>query len=434
MEKENALVNVIGQAGTGKSVLLKLLTFAFPNCAVCATTGVAASLLNEDSDIKATTIHSLFGLRPITIFPETVNPPKKEIRKMIEKLDLLLIDEVSMANCSLIDYVLKVLAWCRSLKKDKWPKIVFFGDVLQLPPVVDESNHFIYEYFQKAYKGKYFYFNSKLLKGMKVVELKRNFRQQTDGDFKDILERMRVGKSTKEDIEKINTRVMDINEWDNLHKSSIRLVSTNKEVDMYNKTGLRDLPGSYVKANATFSEGFKDTDEYINNPENYPDYNVYKIGCPVMVTRNDAGQFKRYVNGDMGTLKSLYVGADEEGADVLYATVELNNGSEVNIPSVSSDIYEYVATDKGVEAEVIGTYTFLPLRVCFASTVWKVQGTTLDKCFIDLHWCPESIVYVALSRCRHIGDFALSGPLNLEDIKINEEAMNWLRFGNKIPV
>ena len=428
LEDPNAIINVIGPAGTGKSVLLKLLTFACPNLAVCATTGVASALLNEDADVKATTVHSLFGLRPLNIFPNQVKPPRKEIENMIKKLDYLVIDEVSMMNASMLDYVLRLLAWCRSFRNEKWPRIVLFGDVLQLPPVIDLDNDFVRDYFKEKYKDQYFYFHAHLLKGMKVVELKRNFRQQNDENFKEILTRMRVGTTTEEDLEKINQRVMDIRDWDAQHPSSIRLVSTNKEVDVYNASGLRELPGNYIKASAKFSDGFKDTDEYINSPDTYPDYTVLKIGCPVMITRNAPGQYKAYVNGDMGILKKIDVINDEELGEILAANVELNDGRLVTVTSADTSIYEYKATDQGIDAEEVGRYTFLPLRVCFASTVWKVQGTTLDKCFVDLNWCPESVVYVALSRCRHLEDFALYRPLELKDIRVNKEAMDWLLF------
>lgn len=428
LEKPNAIVNVIGPAGTGKSVLLKLLTYACPNHAVCATTGVASALLNEDTDLKATTVHSLFGLRPLNIFPAQVKPPRREIENMIKNLDFLFIDEVSMMNSSMLDYVLRLLAWCRSFRNERYPRIVLFGDVLQLPPVIDLDNEFVRQYFKEKYKDQYFYFHAHLLKGMEVVELKRNFRQQADENFKGILTRMRVGESTAEDLEKINQRVMDIRDWDATNPSSIRLVSTNKEVDVYNASGLRELPGNYIKASATFSDGFKDTDEYINNPDAFPDYTVLKIGCPVMITRNAPGQYKAYVNGDMGILKNVNVMNDEEKGEILCATVQLNDGRQVTVTSADTSIYEYKATENGVDAEEVGRYTFLPLRVCFASTVWKVQGTTLDKCYIDLNWCPESVVYVALSRCRHIEDFALLRPLELKDIKVNKEALDWLLF------
>lgn len=429
-ENEYACINIIGNAGSGKSTLLGIIHYAFEdeNIVTCATTGVASALLNANNpNVKATTVHSTFGLKAQTIFssvPDYINP---KIREVIENIDIFIIDEISMANASLLDHILRIMYEIRRNALKEMPKIVLFGDVLQLPPVINNRDKTIKDFFDEEYDGKYFYFNSKVFKKMKfkVVQLSKIYRQDGDNSFKDVLNRIRVNKVTDDDLKLINSRVVDDCEFIADNENAIRLVTTNREVEMWNKLGNEMIPSEPIRIWSTFEGNFKESADY--KQELYPDFIEVKIGSPIMITRNDSSENGRmFVNGDIGILEEI----NSENA-----TVRLSNGNIVTVPKMETIAYEYGVEDevngnvvvKRVKANEVGKYINIPIRVCHSSTVHKCQGRTIDKGIIDLGgWITPSVVYVALSRFRSMNDFCLTRKITKEDIKVNMEAIEWL--------
>lgn len=432
-ENENACINIIGNAGSGKSTLLGIIHYAFEdeNIVTCATTGVASALLNASHpEVKATTIHSMFGLKAQPIFSSLPDYIKDEIRELIENMEILIIDEISMANCSLLDYVLKMIYVVRrtALKKNEMPRIILFGDVLQLPPVIKKKDIVTKNFFDDEYNGKYFYFNSKLFKKLKpkIVQLSKIYRQEGDSSFKDVLNRIRVNKTTEDDLKLINTRVVDECEFMADNENAIRLVTTNRDVEKWNRLGAEmiDCKPTIVRASFENENEVKRHSDY--KEELYPDCLSIKIGSPVMITRNEQSDVRTFVNGDIGILEDL----TEE-----RAIVKLENRT-VTVPRMETSFYDYGVTSekdenqvehKKVKAKEIGKYINIPIRSCFSSTIHKCQGRTISKCIIDFgDWITPSIVYVALSRVRNLNDICLIRPLTFDDIQVNTEAIEWL--------
>ena len=131
MEKTDRSVFITGRAGTGKSTLLEYFrSITGKKVVALAPTGVAA--LN----IKGQTIHSFFGFRP-DITPLKVKSIEKD-NSIFKKLDILVIDEISMVRADLLDCVDKFLRLNgpSSHKPFGGIQMVFVGDLYQLPPVV----------------------------------------------------------------------------------------------------------------------------------------------------------------------------------------------------------------------------------------------------------------------------------------------------------
>jgi hypothetical protein len=127
---------VTGPAGTGKTYLLnqfvKLAKYEGKHVSVTATTGLAATHLG------GTTIHSWSGIGIQDSLPDRfVDHMSKTRREIIEKTDILLIDEISMMHDYRLDMVDEV---CRLVRKQPDTpfggiQVVMSGDFFQLPPV-----------------------------------------------------------------------------------------------------------------------------------------------------------------------------------------------------------------------------------------------------------------------------------------------------------
>ena len=124
-------VFVTGRAGTGKSTLLQHLAWnTEKQIAVCAPTGVAA--LN----VEGQTIHSLFRL-PIGLIADSELEQSEPARKIMNAIDTLVIDEISMVNADLMDAIDRSLRQARRKRSEPFGgvQVVMFGDPYQLAPV-----------------------------------------------------------------------------------------------------------------------------------------------------------------------------------------------------------------------------------------------------------------------------------------------------------
>lgn len=425
IENTDSNISIVGEAGSGKSVLLSVLNYALNknNVVICASTGVASALLNSSCpEVCCTTLHSTFKIPPLTIYSTPEYIPS-EVRNLVENMDVLMIDECSMINASLFDYLINLLLRVRG----DLPRIILFSDVMQLPPVIPNDSK-IKEYFKTIYKGNVYFFNSNSYKDRNFVTifLDKIYRQK-DGQFKDILNRIRVGEVTSEDLKIINERVRkgeDEVYWFVDHEESLRICTTNKEVDYFNNLTMSTLEGKVYKFKAKMSENFIKTDKYKSGL--FPKSIDLKVGCPVMITRNDP--MGLFVNGDMGVITKC----DLENKTV---EVKLNSGSIVTVPTFVTEEFEYtVEYEKDqskksakVKAQPIARYENVAIRVCSALTVHKSQGLTLSCGYFDKgNWIAPSGVYVALSRFRNLEDFALAKPLTEKDIMVNVEALEFI--------
>jgi len=151
VNQTNKHLFLTGKAGTGKTTFLKYIKEnSFKKMAVVAPTGVAAI------NAGGVTIHSFFQL-PFGPFIPTENPffsrhtgeinnrtsLLKNLRltsakkQVIQELDLLVIDEISMVRADLLDAADTVMRHVR--KQQSLPfggvQMVYIGDLFQLPPV-----------------------------------------------------------------------------------------------------------------------------------------------------------------------------------------------------------------------------------------------------------------------------------------------------------
>jgi ATP-dependent DNA helicase PIF1 len=396
------IVFVSGKAGTGKSTLIRFLRHAYSgNVVVVAPTGVAA--LN----VKGSTIHSYFRLPPRIVTDDDI----KEVRdrQLYTKLDLLVIDEISMVRADLLDGVDKFLR-VNGRHSDRpfgGTQLLLVGDLFQLPPVVSRAEESIL--FSRKYTSPYF-FSAKSLEHCQFapVELGKVFRQ-TDVAFTELLDKIRVAEQLENVLPAINTRYTGPASGGS---HVVTLTCTNAASDQINKTELNKLPGEVRTFVGTISGKFAIEEERLPAPLNL----TMKLGAHVMFTKNDTQ--KRWINGTLGRVIAF------RDASIQVELIGDHPGAvhDVQVVDWESFKYEYDYAEDKIKPTVTGRYSQYPLMLAWAVTIHKSQGKTLGRVRVDLGngaFSPGQ-VYVALSRCRSLADIDLARPIRRQEVKCDQ--------------
>ncbi len=397
VENTGRSIFLTGKAGTGKTTFLKTVVGkSRKRSIVVAPTGVAAI------NAGGVTIHSFFQLSFSPYVPgakvESKYDFSREKRRIISSLDLLIIDEISMVRSDLLDAIDSVLRRYR----DRYQpfggvQLLMIGDLQQLTPVVTPEE----EKLLSAYYDTPYFFGSKALAQTDYVtiQLEKVYRQQDDR-FLTILNHIREGRPSADDLRLLNSRVVGFQQTVDNPQLGIRLTTHNNLADHYNESELRRLPSRSVffrcKVEGTFPDYSYPTSESLE----------LKQGAQVMFIKNDPSSKRRYYNGRLGRV--TYV--DEKRVQVLCE----GDADAIEVePLVWENTHYVLKPDtREIVSEVQGTFQQLPLRLAWAITIHKSQGLTFDHAIIDagLSFAPGQ-VYVALSRCRTLEGLSLACPI-----------------------
>lgn len=393
------IVFVTGKAGTGKSTLIHYLRHAIrKNVAVVAPTGVAA--LN----VRGTTIHSFFRFPPRILQDDDIGQVRD--RRLYQKLDLLIVDEISMVRADVIDGMDRFL---RINGRDETApfggtQLLLVGDLFQLPPVVTKAEESVL--FSRNYESPYF-FSAKALEHcqMAPIELGKMFRQR-DPLFTDLLNKIRVAEDLGPTLSTINNAcAVPGASIDQV----IALTCTNASADHENQQRLSQIQGEARTFIGEVKGKLNIEEERLPAPLNL----TLKVGAQVMFTKNDSQ--KRWVNGTIGRIHALL----ENSIQVELITDHPGTRHEVSREKWESYRYKYDYAQNRIQMEVVGEYIQFPLMLAWAVTIHKSQGKTLEKVRVDLGagaFAPGQ-VYVALSRCRSLSDIRLVRPINTGEVK-----------------
>ncbi len=400
----NKSVFLTGKAGTGKTTFLqRLKKQTAKRMAIVAPTGVAAI------NAGGVTIHSLFQLSFSPFVPNHVAVESKKYSRnkinLIKSIDLLVIDEISMVRCDVLDAVDLVLRQFRNrFQPFGGIQLLLIGDINQLAPVVKDTE---WELLKDHYKTVFFFSSHALSKSYPVIiELKHIFRQ-SDRAFIDLLNQVRNNTMDSEGFALLNNRldrhIFELNKDDGY----ITLSSHNAIAKQINSDRLEKLSGVSRFYKATISGDFS---EY-----SFPtDANLeLKKGAQVMFIKNDTAKEKRYFNGKIGRIVKLDSDSITVQADDLDEII-------VNTEEWTNIKYTLNLETKSIEEKVMGSFNQIPLKLAYAITIHKSQGLTFDKVIIDAQDAFSSgQVYVALSRCRTLEGIILSTPISNKSIRLD---------------
>lgn len=415
------------EAGTGKSLCVEIIKeFLGDSCIICATTGVANSILFNNKGGNGT-CHSVFAL-PIGIHNKYhEEKSSKKMSAILGKSDLvrvIVIEEAGMLTPDQLALIIKRITKYNKpygkKRKKRNIKLVLNGDLLQAQSIMsEEERKYTIEKYGNDFLPLCNIYKELNFKNFVFTQVMRTH----DRVFKAALSVLRYGEEDRYDncLKWLNKRYIQ-----NPPKDIPIITTTNKKVNEINESCLSK------NSNMLFTLYPEITGEY--DIKNCPVDPILKLkeGCPVLILINDF-EFGQYFNGSFGYVDQITIG---EGIYVKLSP----SGRTVFVPIFEFEEREYFTDydDSGndfMNSRVIGKCKHYCVKLCYAASVHRSQGKTLDTPYIlDLGWgfpydgdWGAQLAYIAWSRSTKVENIFLDNKMTKKHIKVNRKAVEWVK-------
>jgi ATP-dependent DNA helicase PIF1 len=397
--KDRASLFFTGAAGTGKSFLLKKIIAALKlhygkeKVAVTALTGIAAI------NINGTTLHSFSGIGlGNDLLPDLIKKIQnsKRHQKRWQKIDTLIIDEISMLESGLFDK-LEIIA--RTVRNDNRPfgglQLIFCGDFFQLPPVTRGKSLPRFCFEAQSWKN---CLNHSIL----LTKIHR----QNESELIKLLGAVRLGEISSDGL-KVLKELEAEPKYPNDGITAVQLAATNEEVNKINGTELEKLPYQLRLYQAIDWETSPNRLSEILRNCLAPQQLQLKLKSQVMLIKNLSF---RLVNGSQGVV----IGFQEQECKIKHYDWETKKSRS----SMQKLVLPVVRFTNGIRKVIEPVewnakipYTNIvqasrqqiPLILSWAITIHKSQGQTIERLKIDCrNIFSEGQLYVALSRATSV--------------------------------
>ncbi|MBC8047646.1 MAG: helix-turn-helix domain-containing protein, partial [Fimbriimonadaceae bacterium] len=419
-----------GKAGTGKTTFLKYIReHTHKQNAVVAPTGVAAI------NAGGVTMHSFFQLPfepflPIKTFGNNPNIADKNSlfkkimlgnikRKVMAELELLIIDEVSMLRSDQLDCIDTIL---KGVRRNNYPfggvQVLFIGDMYQLPPVAKNEE---WNILKEHYASPFFFHAQVMLEfDLTYIELKKIYRQK-EQKFIDILNNVRNNSVSEYDYEALHSRYFPNYHFEELGKKAITITTHNHKADNINTLELKKLSGQEFvfrgEIEREFNENALPTEQNL----------ILKPGAQIMFIKNDTGEDRRYYNGKLATVKTIF-------KDEIKVVMQDDNSECMLEKETWENIrYTFNKEKNSIDEDVVGRFIQYPIRLAWAITIHKSQGLTFENVIIDAGQSfAAGQVYVALSRCTTLEGMILLSRINPHVITTDDRIVAFAQRENHL--
>ena len=448
------LLMVHGGAGAGKSTVIKVLSSLCtkilqqegdsvdqPHVIKTSYTGCASA------NIDGNTLHSTLSFTFSSEYTPMGNKTRDQKRLALKNLRILIIDEVSMLYSDML-YMLD-LRLQEVKEKIGVPfggvSCFFFGDLMQLPPVrgkfislkpKNQDYHVTYELDSRWHM-------------FQCIVLKKNHRQGADKAYGDLLNKIRVGSQTDEDLEPLLSRVRPDGHPD-LKKADLWISCTRKEVAARNKAYLPNLTGEkFVFAARHYQNSGENFDpqKYISKKDDaiggtaFTNLITVKIGCRLMIIHNidvldgltngQFGELVAVVKTTKGKVDKLVIRpkdpkVGEENRKKFPQLAQLHPGCIF----IERCVIQYSLSRDIKRVGSTATLVQFPIRLAACVTAHKMQGANIPyptEVVMDLKSVFEpSQGYVMLSRVQRLEQIYILDNFDNKYLKVSEAGMKEL--------
>ena len=361
-------------------------------------------------------------------------------------MKLVIIDEVSMVKADMLmqlDIRLQELT-----EKVGVPfggiGVLVFGDLMQLPPCMGRP------VFGEPL-NKDFLATHKIDPRWKMFQsilLEKNHRQGNDKTYAELLNRIRVKEHTETDLETLRGRVRSKNHPD-LQNVGLFITAIRKTCDIINEKYISKLKGSPLKLKAVH--------HHPTQPNYKPQINlkdqtvaetgfrnelILKPGARIILIHNldtvdsltngQLGTFIDAIKNQEGRVEILILKLDKPGAG--RHNREQNPQLNKKYPDcifIKRISIQYCITKRYVEASSKATLIQFPIRLAYAITAHKVQGSSIShptKVAMDISSCfTAGQAYVMLSRVQCMDQVYIVNELKVNKIMMSTDALNELQ-------
>jgi uncharacterized protein YpbB len=429
VNQTNRHIFLTGKAGTGKTTFLKFIRDnTFKKLAIVAPTGVA--VINAGG----VTLHSFFQIPHGSFLPvqqsgwnntnSSFNTPHTLLKNLrlnndkkllLQELELLIIDEVSMLRADILDEIDCILRHVRRKHHEPFGgvQLLYIGDLFQLPPVVKNEE---WDILRQQYRSPFFFDAHVLQQSPPLyLELKKIYRQH-EQDFITVLNNIRNNTTTAADLDLLHEHYLPGYESPD-NENYITLTTHNAKADTINQHKLQKLSGKACECKAEVTGDF--------NERAFPADMLLQLkeGAQIMFIKNDKGESRRFYNGKIATVskisrEDIFVRFEGDEHDML---LEKETWKSIK--------YQYNQEEDRIEEDEVGSFKQYPIRLAWAITIHKSQGLTFEKAIIDAgsSFAPGQ-VYVALSRLTTLKGLVLYSRIHPSNITTDERVIEFTRL------
>ena len=449
-----------GGAGAGKSTVIRLTAQWFQRIVQqdgqdvdCPCVIITSFCGTAAANVDGQTLHSSFGFSYDNKH-SSLPDKSRDIRKQILKhMKLVIIDEISMVKADMImqlDLRLQEIT-----EKLGVPfggvGILVFGDLMQLPPCM--GRHVFAEPLNKD-----FMITHRIdprWRMFKSILLEKNHRQGNDKTYAELLNRLRVKEHTTADLESLRGRVRSKNHPDILN-AGLFITAVRRTCDVINEKYIAKLEGTPLKLKAVHHHPTQPNYKPHINPKDqtvaetgFRNEIILKPGSRIIVIHNldtvdsltngQLGTFIDAVKNKEGKVEILILKLDKPGAG--RHNSEQNPHLRKKYPEcvfIKRVSIQYCITKRFVEASSKATLIQFPIRLAYAITAHKVQGSSIPyptKVAMDISSCfTAGQAYVMLSRVQCMDQVFIVDELKETKIMMSNDALEELKRLEEISV